>query len=158
MPTNSAQRCGAAISISRLRPHCFDASMTARRSRSRACSTGWATPRAVASGIKRLTPNSTAFSTSHFCRSPLGRATPSTSGQRQLAIDLVAGEDGQLDFRPPEPLDAGGELAAAAVEQRDLGRRLQPHDVEQMMGFRPAEHGPAAADGRFDEIALGHGR
>ncbi len=37
----------------------------------------WATARRVRSGRRRATPNSTAFSTSHFWRSPFGRATTS---------------------------------------------------------------------------------
>ena len=46
--TKSGHACGSCICSRRLRPHCFEASMTDRRSRASDCSTGWATPRSVA--------------------------------------------------------------------------------------------------------------
>ncbi len=73
------QFCGSVISSSRFRPHCLLASITIRLNRSNEAADISATLRFVSSGTIRVTPNSTAFSTSHRWRSPFGSATANVS-------------------------------------------------------------------------------
>ena len=79
VPPSWSQRTGGSRIISRLRPHCFDASMIARRNRSSFGLPGSTTDRSVTIGINRSTPSSVAFSTSQSNRSPLGTAEASVS-------------------------------------------------------------------------------
>ena len=94
-------------------------------------------PGTVSSGTIGVTPSSTAFSTSHFCRSPLGRATPRIS-MRGSSRSTWCGQGCQLDLRLADALDLGRKLAAAAVEQRDAAP-APPHHMDQMMGLRPGQ-------------------
>ena len=139
--TNSARRCGEAISISRLRPHCFDASTTARRSRARACSIGWAT---AAGGFQRHEAADAQLDRlfdQPFLPLALGQGHAQHERPGQFAIDLVRGRG------CPTRLPPGAIRTTRAANSRPLPSKsvtpcpgLQPHHVDQVMGFRPAEH------------------
>ena len=132
---NACQALGSAISISRFRPHCLDASMTPRRSRSKTFSTGWATPRSVSSGTSLRDAQ-----LDHLLDEPLLPITlrqRHTQGHRdpRLAVNFLAAGNCQFDFAATGPLDDRIELPARAIKERDAGAGLGPHHVQQMMGL-----------------------
>ena len=98
------QFCGSVISSSRLRPHCLLASITFRLNRSNEAADVSATLRFVLSGTIRVTPNSTAFSTSHRWRSPFGSATANVKRNCRFAIYFLPIQYHQFNLRPTELL------------------------------------------------------
>jgi len=64
--------------------------------------------------------SSTAFSTSHFCRSPFGKATAALAGRQFASMPRAA--DGEFDAVAADALD-NAETRNAAVEQHDTRSR-----------------------------------
>ncbi len=102
-------------------------------------------------------PSSTTFSTSHFCRSPLGSATPKVTAIGDFPVDLLAAANCQFYAVAADLLDQGVELPARTVKKRDARPRPGTHHVQQMMGLRANQDDAVGHDRRLNEVAIGHG-
>lgn len=79
--------------MSRFRPHCFEASITARFSRASACSTGWATDRECPEGDDPGDPQFDRLLDQPLLTVSLGERGPEADFDREFPVHLVPVED-----------------------------------------------------------------
>ncbi len=132
---NGSQRNGDSRTMSRLRPHCFEASMIDLRNRDNFDAPGSTTDRSVTIGIKRSTPSSVAFSTSQSNRSPLGTAVASVSAERGRPLRQRWTGDRQFDPVGADGDDLGPRRQTSAVKDLDEVAHAQPADAIQVPGL-----------------------
>ena len=144
--TSSGQLLAGSRTISRFRPHCFEASTITRRSRSSFVTRGSTTERSVTIGTRRSTPSSVAFSTSQSNRSPWGPPWPASlgraSGRSRAERPPRRDRPGPCPSRSPRP---GSQTLRRRRAQQ--GRRRRPADPTQVAGLVAFEPDPANSGG-----------
>ena len=131
--SRAASGRGACSSGTVRRSHCSAASIAMAVSRS--AFIRCVLPRSVRTGSSAATPSSVAFCTTRSVASRFSSANASQrSGSGCLGSRPVL--DAQAGAVAPDGLDAGAELAVAAVEQQHRVARAAAHDVPQVMRLR----------------------
>ncbi len=149
----------SAISISRLRPHCFEASTTARKPQG--LSVAFCFAEIAPLGHQRnqaADPQFNGLLDQPSLAVPLGQRDCQGQLDAQLTVDRPTVEDQQVDLGAANALDARRELRPTAVEQYNFDSRPRTHYVGQMVGLGPQHLGLLAVDRPFDKVAVGHKR
>ena len=125
--------------MSRFRPHCLLASITARLNFSTTETFGTTTDRAVTSGTNRVTPSSVSFSIRIVRSIALGQRRCDDEREGEFAIDDSCRTNVERDGLLPDGDDLGRVLVAVAVEEDHAIASSETTDGGEVVGLGPGQ-------------------